>query len=135
MNTREFFTAGNATATLKSLASGAHFTYKASRPKDERDNVNFPTFVSVLTGNDNENDFTFLGTIFPDGNFRHGRNSHISPDAPSAKGFEWLWRNADHLPADKAELLPTCNCARCGRKLTVPTSIENALGPECAKKV
>ena len=129
MTIRQFFLAGKATATLLSKASGKHLTFKVKKGKSE----DAPHFVSVLSGTDNETDFSFIGTIFADGNFRHGRKSTIGHDAPSVRAFDWLWRNADALPADKAELLPACACARCGRKLTVPTSIENALGPECAR--
>ncbi len=135
LNHRSFVTAGKATFTVKSVKSGAHFTFKVAAPKGKADDATAPRFVSVLTGRDNENSFTFLGTIFADGGFRHGRKSAITPDAPSAKGFAWLWANIDNVPADKAEFLPACACARCGRKLTVPTSIEQALGPECAGKM
>lgn len=131
MKPSEFFKAGNATATLHSKVSGKHFTFNVKKGKAE----NAPHFVKVLTGADNESSYSYLGTIFPDGSYRHGRNSSITPDAPSAKAFAWLWRNVDAIPAAQGELLPACKCARCGRKLTVPTSIENALGPECVKKV
>jgi hypothetical protein len=129
---RSFVLAGNATFTVKSLSSGNHITYKVKKGKDE----SAPHFVSVLTGTDNESDFSYLGTIFPSGEFRRTAKSKISADAPSAKGFEWVWRNieSDNL-ATRAEFLPACQCARCGRKLTNPTSVEQALGPECAGKM
>ncbi len=123
---RSFVTAGNATFTVVSKASGEHLTFKVKKGKDET----APHFVSVMTGSDNEKDFTFLGTIFNAETYRHGRNSKITPEAKSAKAFDWLWKNLD---SEKMEFLPASQCCRCGRKLTHPTSIDLAIGPECRK--
>lgn len=128
---RQFTLAGKSTFTVKSARTGAHFTFKVQKGKDE----NAPHFVSVLTGADNENSFSHIGTIFNGADYRHGRKSRVAPDAPSAKAFAWLWSHIDNLPADKAEFLPACNCCRCGRKLTHPTSVEMAIGPECREKM
>ena len=70
---RSFVLAGNATFTVKSLATGKHFTFKVQKPDE-----NTPAFVKVLTGDDNENDFSVLGTIFKDGNYRHNAKNHRS---------------------------------------------------------
>lgn len=125
---KTFALAGNATLTLVSKMSNNRFTFKIRQPKGKDLH-----FVKILRGTDNENDFTFLGTIFPSGEYRHGLRSNIGPEAPSAKAFEWFWRCLS-----KAELPPTLEvwhegrCGRCGRKLTVPTSIASGMGPECA---
>lgn len=127
---RQFITAGKATFTVVSKVSGAHITFKVERPSEET-----PHFVSVMTGTDNESDFSFLGTIFADGNFRHGKKARIAQDDKRAQAFAWLWRNVDAVPVEKMEFLPACACCRCGRKLTNPASVEMAIGPECAKKL
>lgn len=135
---KSFFLAGNATATVVSKASGGRYTFKVAQGrKDGKRDETAPHFVSVMTGPDNENSFTFLGTIFADGTFRHGKRSPISTEDTKAKTFAWLWKHASagNDLSKAAEFLPACACARCGRKLTVPTSIENALGPECAGKM
>lgn len=84
---RVYILAGHARITLVSSKTGARFTYKIRQPEGA------PHFVSVLTGADNEANYTFLGTIFePQGAsgslvhvYRHGKRSTISEDAPSAK--------------------------------------------------
>jgi hypothetical protein len=121
-----FATAGNATFTVKSTRTGNRFTYKVRKP-----NQDGPAFVALLSGPNNESDFRFLGTIFPDGNYRHGRKSTVSPTAPSAVAFAWVWQHASNLPAS-VEVHHEGRCCRCGRKLTVPESIESGIGPECA---
>src|SRR5688572_25348025 len=134
---RQFVTAGKATFTALSKASGTHITFKVERaePKEGQAESAAPHFVSVMTGTDNEADFSFLGTIFNGNTFFHGRKSRIAGDDKRAQAFAWLWRNIDNVPLDKMEFLPACACCRCGRKLTNPTSVELAIGPECAKKI
>ena len=128
---KQFALAGNARFTIVSKRTNARFTFRVRRPDGDR-----PWFVSVLTGSDNESDYTFLGTIFPDGTYRKSPKSRITGMAPSAVGFDWFWK---HLTAnDPFDLLPPQvnvhhegRCGRCGRALTVPESIESGFGPEC----
>lgn len=131
MDARRFILAGNATFTLTSAKTGTRFTYKIKAKEVEGGKTLH--FVSVLTGQDNEADYTFLGTIFEGREFRHSKKSHIGVDAPSAKAFAWSFGRimADSLGAD-ATVHHEGRCGRCGRKLTVPDSIELGLGPECA---
>ena len=126
---RRFVLAGNATFTIESRKTGARYTYRA-RTADGK-----PTFVSLLTGASNETDYEFLGTIFPEGSaYRHGRRSRIGADAPGARAFAWFWeRLASHAPTTCA-FYHSGRCGRCGRRLTVPQSIQTGLGPECAAK-
>lgn len=135
---RAFALAGNATLTLLSRASGTRFTYRI-RVKRGQSPADTPLFVGVLTGPENESHYDFLGTIFPDGRttvppYRHGMRSRISREAPSAKAFAWFWRatEAGHVP-ESVEVWHEGKCGRCGRKLTVPESIEAGIGPECAQ--
>lgn len=131
---KQFALAGNARFTIVSKKTGTRFTFRVRKPSEER-----PWFVSVLTGSDNEFDYTFLGTIFPNGAYQHSRKSKIPAMAPSAMGFDWFWK---HLSADAFDLLPDRvdvhhegRCGRCGRALTVPESIESGFGPECIHHV
>lgn len=126
-----FMLAGNATITLVSKKTGVRFTYKV-RLKDE----GMPHFVSLLSGPDNEGDFCFLGSIFNGADYRHGKKARITSDAPSAKAFAWFASQvlSGKLP-EQVEVWHEGRCGRCGRKLTVPESIENGIGPECATKV
>lgn len=129
MDVRRFILAGNATFTIVSAKTGTRFTYKIrAKVVDSGATLHF---VSVLTGSDNENDFTFLGTVFSGTNFRHSAKSRIGSDAPSARAFAWAFNRilADNLT--DASVHHEGKCGRCGRKLTVPRSIEIGLGPEC----
>lgn len=109
-----------------------------------------PWFVAVLTGPDNTRDFTFLGTIFPPvqsrplsggrqigHDYHHGKRSKIASDATSAQAWIWLWKHVllgRKLPKT-IRVFHEGRCGRCGRTLTVPSSITTGLGPECAEKV
>lgn len=126
-----FILAGNATFTVRSEQTGNRFTFKVRKPSDTS-----PHFVSVLTGADNENDFSFLGSIFGGKVYSHGSRSKISSESLSAKAAKWVVSKVI-----KGETLSGCEvwhagkCGRCGRKLTVPESIETGIGPECATKL
>lgn len=128
---RSFILGGNATFTLVSKGTGARFTYKVRKPSEKS-----PHFVSLMNGPDNENSYAFLGSIFNGSVYAHGRKSSIGSDAPSAKGFVWLWNNLankDVCPS-VAEFHHEGRCCCCGRKLTTPESITAGIGPECAKR-
>jgi len=126
---KQFILAGNATVTVENEQTGGRFTFKVIQPDDSK-----PHFVRVLTGNNNETDYTFLGTIFNKANYRHGRNSRITEQATSAKAFNWVWAHLADLPAN-VHIYHEGRCGRCGRKLTVPSSIKTGFGPECAGKI
>ena len=132
---RAFLLGGNATVTLVSKASGTRFTFKV-RASDDGDVF----FVSLLGGPDNEADYRYLGRIDNQGRFWAGRRvpkpGDVGKDAPSSKAFDWAWGylKNDVLPV-KLEIWHEGRCARCNRKLTVPSSIESGFGPECAGKV
>lgn len=135
---RQFILAGRATFTVVSLKTNTRFTFRvrACRKPDEMPNGAPTHFVDLLTGPDNENSFQYLGYI-REGVFQHGKKSRISPEAPSARAFQWLWSHLSHgMDFTKhAELWHEGRCGRCGRKLTVPESIDRGIGPECAKYV
>lgn len=134
-NALALMTAGNATITAKSVVTGNHFTYKVQKPKINR-GKNDVYFVKVLTGNNNQSDYTFFGSIFKkiDGTFeyRHSRNSRITTDAPSVRGFIFILNHLiENRPVSGLELYHEGKCCKCGRKLTTPESIERGIGPEC----
>jgi hypothetical protein len=137
IDTKQFILAGNATFTMTSRKSGTRFTYKVRKSKDGN-----CFFVSLLNGNDNENSYRFFGTLFPSEQemvFRHGRpeRTPITPDAPSAQGFAWFARNLNQPSnlAANVEVHHEGKCCCCGRKLTVPKSVELGVGPECAERL
>jgi len=125
-----FIKAGKAIFTLENENSGNRFTYKVKKLKDKD-----IWFVSVLNGPDNYHNYNYLGCIF-DQTFRSTKKSRIGQDALSFKAFKWL----NSMLNVKAPLPEGINihhegrCGRCGKRLTVPSSILSGFGPECVKK-
>lgn len=130
---KRFLISGKAILTLESKRTGRWFTYKIKQAK--KDDEKSPFFVSVLTGNDNETAYTYMGTIFQnDGklSFTLTKNSKIGEDALSYKAFNFFFKLmlAGKLHEDIV-VYHRGICGRCGRTLTVPESLVWGLGPEC----
>jgi hypothetical protein len=129
---KRFIIGGKAIMTLESKTTGRWFTYRIKKAK--KDEENSPFFVSVLTGNDNESAYTYMGTIFKGEKlkFTLTKNSKIGESALSYKAFNFFFNllinNKIH---SEMSIYHRGICGRCGRKLTVPSSIVTGLGPEC----
>ena len=145
MISKNFVTAGNATFTLElpqewaySHGCKPHYTYKV-RKKDGRDGK--PVFfVSILSGPDNESDYRYIGILTFDGQIRTTAKSALQPTAMPVRllnrTLNLLWKgDLTDLQEAGFKLHHENKCGRCGRKLTVPESIETGLGPECAGRV
>ena len=129
----KFIHAGNATVTFRSLKTDTHFTFRV-RQKDNDNGTKTPHFVSVLNGPDNTSDYMYIGHITKNGEFSPGRKG--LPGAPSFKAFSWVYANLRNgVIPDELEVYHKGKCGRCGRKLTVPESIRDGIGPECRKHV
>lgn len=133
-----FMMSGNATLTVISLRTGTRFTYKVKRPDDfkpERPSW----FVSVLNGSDNEHDFAYIGLITgaAEPAFRLTKGSKLADSAPSVVAFSYFSRFLFMRDAVSPllEVWHEGRCGRCGRKLTVPESVEQGFGPECINHV
>ncbi len=143
---KEFILAGNATVTFVSKKSGNRFTYKVKQaPRKEGDNPNSTLyFVSLLVGQDNENDYSYIGIITryvcPAGseslNFRTTKASKVSVDAPSVMAMEWVisFLSQGDMP-HMTEIWHLGRCGKCGRTLTTPESCAVGLGPICASGI
>jgi hypothetical protein len=121
----KFIFAGKSIVTFLNTKTGNRFTFKTKVAKDSN-----MFFVSVLNGPEN---WAYIGTCI-EGKFRHGRKSNISQDAQSVKVFDFVLSKlvAGTLP-EFVEVWHEGRCGKCGKRLTVPSSIENGLGPECIK--
>ena len=134
---KKFLTAGKATFTLRNQNTGSRMTLKITQKKDS------PLFVSVMMGSDNERSYKYIGYITT------GRNPTFRPKEGwlgekatlGQSAMEWLWdvvcgRNphGDLSAFPHAEVWHAGKCARCGRKLTTPESIERGFGPVCWSK-
>jgi hypothetical protein len=129
-DTREalkFMFAGKSIFTFINTKTGNRFTYKIKSNKDSN-----LFFVSVLTNPDN---YSYIGTCI-EGNYRHGKKSNISPEAQSVKVFQFMLGKlkSGDLP-DFLEVWHEGFCGKCGRRLTVPSSILTGIGPECFKRL
>lgn len=144
MLTKDFIVAGKAIFTLEvsdSFASAKktrpHYTYKVSKPKFTSPFL----FVSVLTGPENTKNYTYLGILFPDtGIVKFTDKSQFHEDAWCVfllrRVCANLWGNTPHKIEEAGfKLHHEGKCGKCGRRLTVPQSIETGIGPECVKSM
>jgi len=141
---RAYIEGGNATLTIQSKVTNDRFTFRFRQPKHERDPQHHkPIWVSVLNGPDNESSYAFIGSIFPDRStteLRPSSRSKVGLDAPSAQAVAWLLRQVylgtnDDALFGRASIWHEGRCGRCGRKLTVPESVESGFGPECITRI
>lgn len=127
-----YMLAGNAYITLRSAKTSTRYTYRITRAKNALDETGVH-FVKVLTGPENENNYSYFGYIKNKEYYPGGSKAKIGNDAPSVVAFKWAF---DKLMQDAElshlEVWHDGRCGRCGRKLTVPESVERGIGPECA---
>lgn len=121
----KFMFAGNSIATFVNTKTDNRFTFKVKQKKYTN-----LFFVSVLTGADT---YTYIGTVVS-GEFRHGKKSKITKESQSVRVFQYVLTNLinSSLP-NFVEVWHEGRCGKCGKTLTVPSSIANGLGPECIK--
>lgn len=129
-----FIRAGNARVTLLSEKTGLRYTYRVrlsqeDAPTDPRRRF----FVELLKGRDNNGDFSYIGMI-RDRSFFTTRATHHLKQAAFVKAFDYVYKHlcAGHMPPH-AQVWHESRCGRCGRPLTVPSSIASGIGPECSK--
>ena len=125
-----FITAGKSVATIKSVKTGKHFTYKIKKLEDK--NIKF---VSVLFDPSSKR-YQYIGTIRENGSFSLTRGSKCDENAISFKAFNWAWEHIRNMsmPSD-LEVWHEGKCGKCGRQLTDPESIELGIGPICRKSI
>lgn len=134
----DFVTAGRALFTV-SNGRGDHYTFRVSKSKDAHERFGHSYFVALLTGPNNEADYTYLGLL--DTRTMTLRPTHKSPrslvDGKPGQVFAFALRvlsARQSLPAGY-DIAHCGHCGRCGRTLTVPESIETGIGPECARQM
>lgn len=132
---RRFTLAGLATLTLKSLRTGAHYTYKVKMAVD-RDTGEEKAlwFVSVLADSDR---YLYVGCIAGAAeNFKLTAGSKFGEEAGCVKAWRYFWAGikADTVKPE-LEIRHEGRCARCGRELTTPESVDTGFGPECADRL
>jgi uncharacterized protein DUF6011 len=138
---KEFMFAGHALFTLRSLNTGMRYTYKVDIKKADRDaKLADPMyFVKLLRGQDNQNDYLYMGVLRRDMRFRLTSASKLGRTAPAFVSLVWfldkMARERDVLGAGAmpalVEFWHAGRCGRCGRTLTVPESVASGIGPVC----
>lgn len=135
-----FVKAGNAVITLQSVKTEQRFTFKITKPEEQKGPASY--FVSLLNGPDNTRNYQYMGIVrneLAGERFTLTRNSKITSEAPSYRAFEYFWRAIvmQKRPQEQwgLRVWHEGRCGRCGRPLTVPESIESGFGPECIKKI
>jgi hypothetical protein len=126
----KFAMGGRARFTLVSKQTGKRYTFRVAKAKDGD-----MFFASLLVGQNNEADYEYLGFIKNDlGALIAGRKGNSNH--PAFKALDWTLRQlaADTMP-EQLEFWHEGRCARCGRALTDPASIEAGVGPECITKM
>jgi hypothetical protein len=153
--------AGRSILTVKSKRSGQHFTFRFSRPDVEQANQYAmargtmdaarrprPVWVALYGGVQGDflnegaerRNWSFIGTIWPEDTFRFSKsNKSKLPDSdPAVLTVAWIASKIQHhadVLLEQGEWWHEGICGRCGRRLTVPESIESGFGPECRKAV
>lgn len=135
-----FILSGNAYFTVRSKKTGVRFTFRIATPKRARQNNERFWYVSLLNGPDNESNYTYAANLkqLPSGELRmwHTDKTRVSHGAPSMIALNWVMMTlaTKKLPST-LEIWHEGRCGRCGRKLTVPESVERGIGPECAERM
>lgn len=122
---------GRARFTLVSQKTGKRYTFRISKAKDNDDMF----FVNLLVGQNNETDYEYLGFVKqPRRALIAGRKGN--PNHPAFIALDWALANMDagSIP-EQLEFWHEGRCARCGRALTDPASIEAGFGPECINHI
>ena len=129
-----FILAGKSIFTIRSLKTGARYTYKVSQKQTEgRPPV---WFVKLLAGPDNTSDYVYIGMVNNEKQFRLTSKSTMKEDSLPVKAFDWFVSLlARSVTPQNVELWHVGRCGRCGRLLTVPESVALGLGPECAGRI
>lgn len=129
-----FILAGKATVTLRSLQSGARFTYKIVAADKRSPSDPDTWFVKLLNGPDNANSFVYIG-IIRNREFVWTSKSRAGKDAPSVLAVGFVLRSLAANSMRGFEVWHEGRCGRCGKPLTVPESIASGFGPDCIEMV
>lgn len=89
--------------------------------------------VAYLSGPDNERNYTGFAFIKPGNKIAVWKRYQTNNNSRIVKALEYLVRSNDPAFYGLEYALRSGKCWRCGRTLTVPTSLNRGLGPDCAK--
>jgi len=119
--------------TIVNDKTGTRVTFRTRKPKGFDRHM-----VDVLVGGDNSphsGDYQFVGTLGEDGTYRPSSKSKVEVQKKhlSEVVLTWTIGAAQHDRLHTIRVLHHGHCARCGRALTVPSSVDRGIGPDCAQ--
>lgn len=125
----------NGTYTVVS-PSGDHRTLEIRTQADKADFLPGKRIISMLTGPNNEVDYTGFGFVTDQG-IRVWKKQQTDFYLKVTKMLWSLLEDGASSPyrAKGVEVMVEKRCLRCNRKLTTPESIERGIGPECASRL
>jgi hypothetical protein len=112
-------TAGNALLTFVSIKTGKHYTFHIKEAEAKN---------MFVVNHNNRRIGNLIDMAF-----------HIHPKAftlsDEQQAMAWIWKNVlqPNKLTKNIRVYHNGRCAKCGRTLTVPASIESGIGPECSK--
>ena len=128
----EFFLGGRAIFTVHNNV-GEQYTYKIVKSKKSG-----LYFVSLLSGPNNETDYTYMGLLMPDlMQARTTEKSLLNLSAPAFRVLNWALKTVSQgkqIPFGYG-IRHEGKCCVCALRLTDAESIETGIGPVCAKKM
>lgn len=145
MISKEFVMAGNATFTLEMPETfrkrnnlPTHYTYKVVSRPDRFHEKKLIHFVSLMTGYDNVDHFSYLGMLKSNGDLILTKGSKFNKTTWSVRlltrVLDRVWNNEfEEISKAGFVLHHEGKCGKCGRKLTTPESVKTGLGPKCYK--
>ena len=139
-------TIANGTFTLIWPDGDRHKTFKIKTQKADSKFMPGKRLISLMTGRDNESDYTTFGEATDSGlNIWHSvlngtsKNAYVMNDGKLPIWLQVLWDIA--TKGDQSQyfqkgmrLEASETCIVCNRKLTNPLSISTKIGPECAAR-
>jgi len=133
---RVFILAGNAIFTL--VGEKTRFTYRVRKKTFNLSSEFYYYTVEVLTGMNNNTDYTNIGKIIDMGTIYKYTLRNNEKEAPlSVRAFAWFFKRLMcKLPdINRVKFYHVGRCGRCGRRLTTPESIQTGMGEICASKM
>lgn len=144
--TADFIFAGSAIFTVQpsdkyTAANGSkpHYTFKVTRKEGTYQGKPQTTyFAALLTGPDNDSDYSYMGILKANGNLLLTKASRYGSDTHPVKILErvvlaLVEGRGEQIKAAGWKVHHEGKCGRCARTLTTPESVERGIGPECVK--
>lgn len=132
----------NGKLTIQNNETGEHRTFKVRTQPDDAPFAPGQRVIALLTGSDNEVDYTGFGFVKDDGSV-HVFKRKCAPSMKKPTSWQWFAlmlqvlvseRLADGtrgIKRDAYTVLQERTCIKCNRTLTDPESIRLGIGPVC----